>query len=96
MQQVCASAALGGRPGAAGVGKGRQAAVKGGDDWPLRYTIWGSKATQIRRKNATHVFRRPETRNMTLKVLWDQIFTVLIECITSQVSGPANVAAALL
>lgn len=95
MQPVRASPVLWGRPGAAGVGKGRQAAVKGGDDWPLRYTIWGSKATKIKRRDAKNVLSRLGTHNMTVKVLQNIIFPVLIECISSQVSGPASVAAVL-
>lgn len=95
MQPVRASPVLWGRRGAAGVGKGRQAAVKGGDDWPLRYTIWGSKATKIKRKNGKNVFRRLGRHTVTLKVLQNIIFPVLIECISSQVSGPGSVAAVL-
>lgn len=95
MQPVRASPVLWGRRGAGEVGKGRQAAVKGGDDWPLRYTIWGSKASQVRRNDAKKVFIRPGTHNMTLKVLQDIIFAVLIECISSQVSSPASIASLL-
>lgn len=82
MQLARASLVLWGRLGAAGVGKGRQAAVKGGDDWPLRYTIWGSNVTQVKRKTAENAIKRLKRLTLTLKASQGIIFTVLTECIS--------------